>query len=79
MNVDLNTTYIRSIQHLTPIKLKGLKDLGVHIEGKRTQINDYVLLKNIGSGGWSEEVYLAFHVNTKQKYVDSCDSRQSRS
>ena len=69
LNTTLNTTYIKNIEMITPMKLKGLKELNVKIEGMRTRINDYVLLKTIGSGGWSDQVYMAVHMITKQKYV----------
>jgi hypothetical protein len=69
VNSDLNTTYIRNIERVAPMKLKLFKAMGYQISGPRTKINDYVLLKTIGSGGWSEEVYLAVQSETKQKFA----------
>lgn len=69
LNTTLNTTYIKNIEMITPMKLRTLKDLDLKVEGMRTKINDYVLLKTIGAGGWSDQVYLAAHMITKEKFV----------
>ena len=68
-NKDLNTTYIRSSEIINP--KRSYKDTGMVITGKRTKINQYVLLTTIGKGGWGE-VFLAVDVDseTKSKYVD---------
>ena len=65
-NKNLNTTYIRENKMVGP---KGTpKDLGFTVSGKRTKINQYVLVTMIGKGGWGK-VFLGIDVNTKQKFV----------
>lgn len=69
LNKDLNTTYVRSSELVNP--KKSYKDAGIVVTGKRTKINQYVLLTSIGKGGWGE-VFLAIDVDSpeKHKYVD---------
>lgn len=69
LNKDLNTTYIRSSELVNP--KKSYKDAGIVVTGKRTKINQYVLLSSIGKGGWGE-VFLAVDVDStdKQRYVE---------
>ncbi len=65
-NKDLNTTYIQKTEMVGP--KKTVRELGLHVVGKRTKINQYVLVTMIGKGGWGK-VFLGIDVNTKQKYV----------
>jgi hypothetical protein len=65
-NKDLNTTYIQKTEMVGP--KKTVRELGLQVVGKRTKINQYVLLTMIGKGGWGK-VFLGIDVNTKQKYV----------
>jgi len=74
-NKDLNTTYIRTNQVLCPRETP--KDLGMIIKGKRTQINQYVLVKSLDKGGWGE-VFLSIDMESKAKYVQIILSRPSR-
>jgi hypothetical protein len=73
-NKDLNTTYVRSSELVNP--KKSYKDAGIVVTGKRTKINQYVLLTSIGKGGWGE-VFLAIDVdsNEKHKYVSWYEAR----
>lgn len=63
-NKDLNTTFTRQEVY----KARRNKDLGCSIKGKRTKINQYVMVQTIGKGAWGE-VFLAVDINTKEKYV----------
>ena len=47
---------------------KTVRELGLQVVGKRTKINQYVLVTMIGKGGWGK-VFLGIDVNTKQKFV----------
>ena len=65
-NKDLNTTYIRENKMIGP---KGApKDLGFSVNGKRMKINEYILVKMIGQGGWGE-VFMGVHELSKIRYV----------
>lgn len=64
-NKDLNTTYI---QHTETVNPKKMRDYGCVASGTRTKINQYILLTQIGKGGWGE-VFLSVDTNTKHKYV----------
>ena len=66
-NLMMDTTYVNCRQMITPKKSR--RELGFKINGMRTKINNYVMLKSIGRGGWAEEVYLAIDTKTKIKYV----------
>lgn len=68
-NKDLNTTYIQKTEMVGP--KKTVRELGLQVVGKRTKINQYVLVTMIGKGGWGK-VFLGIDVNTKQKYVSGC-------
>lgn len=65
-NKDLNTTYIQKTEMVGP--KKTVRELGLQVVGKRTKINQYVLVTMIGKGGWGK-VFLGIDVNTKQKFV----------
>ena len=65
-NKDLNTTYIRTTEILGPKMMP--KDLGIKLVGKRTKINQYVIIKSLGKGSWGE-VFLVIHTENKNKYV----------
>jgi hypothetical protein len=65
-NKDLNTTYIQLAETVNP---KKMRDYGCVASGTRTKINQYILLTQIGKGGWGE-VFLSVDTNTKQKYVN---------
>lgn len=72
VNKELNTVYIRSSELVNPRRSSQV--LGFVVTGRRTKINQYVLVSSIGKGGWGE-VFLAVDVNTKDKYVNLYDSR----
>jgi hypothetical protein len=65
-NKDLNTTYVYKSEIIKGRKKS--RDLGLGISGSVTQINQYIMITNIGKGGWGE-VYLAIDTNTQTKYV----------
>lgn len=73
VNKDLDTTYIRSSEMVNARKSSQV--VGFVVTGKRTKINQYVLVSTIGKGGWGE-VFWAVDVNTKDKYVSYSSSRQ---
>ena len=64
-----NTTVIHHVQVLSPKKSR--RDLGCKIEGLRTKIEHYILLKSIGRGSWAEDIWLVLDTRTKCTYVAS--------
>jgi hypothetical protein len=68
---NLNTTLVHHVELITPKKSR--RDLGCKIEGLRTKIEHYILLKSIGRGGWAEDIYLVVDTRNKMKYVASLD------
>lgn len=66
VNKELLTTYIKSTEMLNARKSSDI--VGFVVTGKRTKINQYILVSSIGKGGWGE-VYMAVDANTKEKYV----------
>jgi len=66
-NEKLNTSYIKKKENLTP--KVSMQQHGFKIEGMRTKINDYVLIKTIGKGGWTEDVFLGVNITTKELFV----------
>jgi hypothetical protein len=61
-NKELDTKYVKSVKHL---HLDGNGNFqNSHIHYKRTKIDDYVIMKPIGSGGWSE---VLMGIDTKDK------------
>jgi hypothetical protein len=62
-----NTTIIQHVQMLSPKKSR--RDLGCKIEGLRTKIEHYILLKSIGRGNWAEDIWLVLDIRTKSTYV----------
>lgn len=71
-NKDLNTTYI---QHTETVNPKKMRDYGCVASGTRTKINQYILLTQIGKGGWGE-VFLSVDTNSKHKYVADSNRRR---
>ena len=66
-NEALETTYIQSIKNMSNLMNNRLSG-DYCIRSKRTQINQYVIMKKIGKGGWSK-VLLGVDVIHKKKYV----------
>lgn len=64
-NKDLNTVYVRSSEINAR---RSSQIVGFVVTGKRTKINQYVLVSSIGKGGWGE-VFMAIDVITKVKYA----------
>jgi hypothetical protein len=67
MNTALETTYIQSTKNMSDLASSRLQNFC--IRSKKTQINQYVLMKRIGKGGWSD-VLLAVDTTNQQKRVD---------
>lgn len=63
INKSLSTIYINSRKGNVESQLNSSS-----VSYRRTMINDYIVLKKIGKGGWSD-VLLAVDANTKKKYV----------
>lgn len=64
-NKDLNTVYVKSSEINAR---RSSQIVGFVVTGKRTKINQYVLVSSIGKGGWGE-VFMAIDVITKVKYA----------
>ena len=59
-NAELGTTVVQKVQSVNPAKFRKLNLQGVRLEGVHTMIDGLVLLKSIGQGSWSDEVFLAY-------------------
>jgi hypothetical protein len=62
-----NSTVVHHVQVLSPKKSR--RDLGCKIEGLRTKIEHYILLKSIGRGNWAEDIWLVLDTLSKSTFV----------
>ena len=59
-NLELGTKAVTRVQSVKPAKFRKLNLQGLRLEGVHTMIDSLVLLKSIGQGNWSDEVFLAY-------------------
>jgi hypothetical protein len=75
-NKNLDTTYVYKTEVLGPKQTS--KEIGISVNRKVTQINQYVMISIIGRGNWGE-VYLAIDSLKQVKHVMMYLHRLSRS